>query len=812
MTAAIFSLLVAALVAPFVVGPLRGAAGWVIATLPAVLFAWFAAHIPAVSHGELAVEARPWVEAIGVELAFRLDGLSLLFSLLILGIGTLISIYAGSYLHGHPRLGRFYGFFLLFMAAMLGLVLADDIFALFVFWELTSFSSYLLIGFEHNEEDNRSAARKALVVTGAGGLALLGGIIVLTTVTGTSRLSEIVTLGDTVRSSGVYGWILALVLVGAFTKSAQVPFHFWLPAAMAGPTPVSAYLHSATMVKAGVFLLARLSPTLGGTEAWTNSLIGAGGATMLLSAWACFAVTDLKQILAYTTTMALGLFVVLLGMGDGAAVEACGFYLVVHALYKAGLFMTAGAVDHETGTRELSQLSGLRRSMPITAAGVALAAVSMAGIPPFIGFVGKEMTYEAALHFETSGLVVLALMVLSNVALIGIALVLFVDPFLGPPGHPPKHPHEAPFAMWVGPVLLGVTGLLLGPLTPWLSHALIGPLTTAVAGPHHSHAALWHGFTPALGLSVATVALGAGLFAIRHYARGSGFVRALGHTFVRAPGDIFERALLGLHQVAERVTAAVHSGRLRVYLEVSLGVVALAAGLAFTQRVQLDVDWAMLAEVRVHEWLLIILLIASSYVAAQAKTPILAVLALGISGYCVALIYLLFGAPDLGMTQFSIETLTVILVALILVNLPDSGLTVQSRAARTTAFIVASLTGVVMAGLTLAILSVPLNPEIATYYAEKSYVVAHGHNIVNVILVDFRGFDTWGEITVLTVAGIGVYSLLRRQEQRTETGIPADEAEAVVTQAKIVEPADLHVPAGTERPDGPAGTDGGPSK
>lgn len=795
MTTAIFAILAAAVVAPFIVRRLGAAAGWIIGALPAALFVSFAAKVPAVRNGELATESRPWVEPIGVDFAFRLDGLSLLFALLILGIGTFIAIYAGSYLHGHRRIGRFFGFFLLFMAAMLGLVLADDVFVLFVFWELTSFSSYLLIGFEHDDEDNRAAARKALIVTGAGGLALLGGIILLTSVTGTSRLSELLVLGDSVRVHDAYGWILGLILLGAFTKSAQVPFHFWLPAAMAGPTPVSAYLHSATMVKAGVFLLARLSPLLSGTEAWTYSLVAAGGSTMLFSAWACFAVTDLKQILAYTTTMALGLFVLMLGVGDGASIEACGFYLVVHALYKAGLFMAVGGIDHETGTRELSRLSGLYRAMPWTAAGVAFGTASMAGLPPFVGFVGKEATYEAALHNGTTGLIVLTLMVLANVALIATALTLFADPFLGRRGNLPKPPHEAPLALWVGPVLLGVTGLALGPLTPWLAHELIGPMTTAVAGPHASHAALWHGLTPTLGLSAMTVALGFGLFLLRTRARTCGPVRALAQSFVRAPGEIFEGTLLVMHRVAERITATIHSGRLKKYLEISLGVLGLAAGLAFTQRVDLDIDFNAVADVHIYEWLLVILLIASSYAAAVARTPLRAVLALGISGYCVALIYLLFGAPDLGMTQFSVETLTVILVALVLVHLPPSQLTVQGTAARTTAFIVSGLVGVVMAGLTLAILSVPLNPEIASFYADKSYVAAHGHNVVNVILVDFRGYDTWGEITVLTVAGIGVYSLLRRQKQRTETGLPEHEAQTIAHQ---VEATDESRPEGAE--------------
>ena len=784
MTAAVFGLLLAAAVTPFFIGRLGAATGWVAGLLPAALFAYFARLVPKVSHGDIPVEVRPWVEPLGVNLAFRLDGLSLLFALMILGIGTLIAIYAGGYLHGHPRLGRFYGFFFLFMASMLGLVLADDVFALFVFWELTSFASFLLIGFEHKSEDNRAAARQALVVTGSGGLALLGGLILLVDVGGTSELSRLIAMGDVILADPRYPWILGLVLIGAFTKSAQVPFHFWLPAAMAGPTPVSAYLHSATMVKAGVFLLARLSPALSGTEAWTICLVAAGGATMVLSAWACFAVSDLKQVLAYTTTMALGLFVLLLGMGDGASIEACGFYLVVHALYKAGLFMAVGCIDHETGTRDLSRLSGLRKAMPLTAAAVGMAAASMAGLPPFLGFVGKEATYEAALHLGTLGWIALALMLLANVALIATAAVLFIGPFFGSPKETPKSPHEGPLTLWLGPVVLGLGALALGPLTPWLGHDLIEPMTQAVYGSHESHPALWHGVTPALGLSVLTVALGLAVFGIRDRVRGGILAKTLGVGFVRRPGLLFERVLLALHQAAERITGFIHTGQLRRYLAVSLAVLALAAAIAFTERVALDVDFATLADVRIHEWILVGLLLASSFWAATSQAPLRAILALGVSGYCVALIYLLFGAPDLGMTQFSIETLTVILVALIFVHLPETAYDLRSRVTRTTGLIISVLMGAVMTGLTLAILSVELPLEISKFYAAESYVTAHGHNIVNVILVDFRGFDTWGEITVLTVAGLGVYSLLRRSAQRTETGLPDEELEASQSEAE----------------------------
>jgi multicomponent Na+:H+ antiporter subunit A len=377
--------------------------GWIAAALPAGLTLYFGSLIGPIAAGQRLVVAYPWVPSLGVILSFQVDGLSLLFALLISGIGTLVMVYSGGYLAGHHQLGRFFAIILAFMAAMLGLVLADNLLLLFAFWELTSLTSYLLIGFEHERPAARAAALQALLVTGAGELAMLAGLILLGQVGGSLELSQLLTRGEAIRADALYPAILLLILAGALTKSAQVPFHFWLPNAMEAPTPVSAYLHSATMVKVGIYLLARLSPVLGGTPSWQLVLTMVGTATMLVGAWLAVRHTDLKRILAYSTLSALGTLVMLLGIGSAYAATAAVAFLFGHALYKGALFLVAGAIDHETGTREVDRLGGLRGAMPITAAAAGLAALSMAGLPPFFGFIGKELSYEAVLGGRPDG-------------------------------------------------------------------------------------------------------------------------------------------------------------------------------------------------------------------------------------------------------------------------------------------------------------------------------------------------------------------------------------------------------------------------
>ena len=456
-----------ALAAPLLHRVLRDRSGYVFAVLPLALCVWFAGRLPTPLERPLD-SATEWIPQLGVSLALRLDGLSATFALLITGIGALVVLYAQGYLRGDAGLGRFYAYLFGFLGAMLGLVLADDLVLLFVFWELTSVCSYLLIGWHHETEAARSGALRALVVTGAGGLALLGGVVLLGIMQERAgvapdriwRISALATAD--LRADALYPAAMVLILLGAFTKSAQFPFHFWLPSAMTAPTPVSAFLHSATMVKAGIYLLARLHPALGGTPLWHYAVTVGGAVTMVVAALGAACQTDLKRILAYSTVSVLGTLVMLLGPGTDECIRAAVILLVAHALYKAALFMVAGNVDHEAGTRDVTAMGGLRRLMPLTATAGCLAALSNAGAPPLFGFLGKELLYTAKFDLARLGHDLVFFAVLANVFLTATALMVAVWPFFGPRKPTPKEPHEAPWPMLVGPVLLAGVGLLVG--------------------------------------------------------------------------------------------------------------------------------------------------------------------------------------------------------------------------------------------------------------------------------------------------------------------------------------------------------------
>ena len=766
MLLAVLSVFAAAAIAPLVVRLSRKASGWVLASVPFSLFVYFVQQTHTISNDGPIRESTAWFPAYDLSLTFYLDGLSLLFALLVTGIGTLIVVYGGGYLKHSDELGRFYVQLLSFMGAMLGLVLADNAIVFFIFFELTSLTSYLLIGFYHNEEDSRVAARKALVVTGAGGLALLAGLILLYQVTGTYEFSEMLSMGDTVTQSPLYLGIFVLVCAGAFTKSAQFPFHFWLPAAMAGPTPVSAYLHSATMVKAGVFILARLHPVLGGTDVWTTTLVVTGGFTMLMTAWLALRYADLKQILAYTTTMVLGLLTMLLGVGTEEAIAAMVTFTLVHALYKGALFMLAGNIDHETGTRDLAELGGLRAAMPITMAGGLAAALSMSGIPPFFGFIGKEITYEAALHGGGWAMPILVASVLANAALVASGLLVGVKPFFGEmKGAFTREPHEAPLSMYLGPCVLGGLGLVIGLYPALVDHSL---LQAAQAGilqePNELHLALWHGVNPALMASLVTFAIGFSVYYFWESIQESRVMAGFGAAFGDAPGNGFERSLYGLARASHSITNALQTGQFRRYLLlIFAGAIVLIGGaLIFESNIAFPAE---IGEFRYYEVALAGLIVLSALAAVRANDRFVAILALSIGGYSVALLYLLFGAPDLAMTQFSVETLTLILLVIVLIHLPniEGGEPVFSRVRDA---VVATGVGAIVTTIAFAALSFPLDRSVSEFMANNSYTEAQGSNIVNVILVDFRGIDTMGEVIVLTMAALGVFVMMRMRRIR----------------------------------------------
>jgi multicomponent Na+:H+ antiporter subunit A len=730
--------------------------GWLVALVPLGLTIGFASLIGPVAGGLPLFASAAWVPSLGVDFAVHIDGLALMFALLISGVGSLVFIYAGAYLAGHPQIFRFYLVLLLFMVSMLGLVLADNLLLLFAFWELTGLTSFLLIGFDHERPAARAAALQALLVTGAGELAMLAGLIMLGVAGGTLQVSELLTRGDVIRADSLYPAILLLVFAGAFTKSAQVPFHFWLPNAMEAPTPVSAYLHSATMVKAGVYLLARLSPVLGGTMAWEVVVPTVGVVTMVVGAWLAIRHTDLKRILAYSTLSALGTLVMLLGMGTAAAITAAMVFLLGHALYKGALFLVAGAIDHATGTRDVEALGGLRRAMPITAVAGGLAALSMIGLPPLFGFIGKELTYEAALA-EQAGIVLVCIAVAVNVLLAVAAGMAGIGPFFGPACALPKHPHEAPIGLWIGAAVLAAIGLLFG-----IGPGLVEPLLSAAVAGVLGRAApvslsLWHGFNLVLVLSVLTLAGAAVAYRIRAVLRRAAVRSDFGPRWGPARG--YDLALAGVDALARRQTSALQNGSLHQYLSWILVSTVGLVGFSLIYRGQHL--WAVRApEVAAYEVGIALLILVAALFAVLSTSRMGAVAALGLVGYGVALIYVMFGAPDLAMTQILIETLTVILFVLVFSFLP--GFTMfSSGPTRARDAVVALAAGALMTTLVLVAAPIRFDPAIPDFYAEQSLPGGHGRNIVNVILVDFRALDTLGEITVFAIAAVGVYALLK---------------------------------------------------
>lgn len=759
MLAAVLSGFGVSIAAPFIYRLAPRRAGWIAALLPLALMLYFASLLPAVASGEALRFSYAWVPSLGINLSFRVDGLSLLFALLITGIGALVMIYAGGYLADDPNLGRMLTLLLIFMASMLGVVTSDNLIGLFVFWELTTVSSYLLIGYKHEYEKARKAALQSVLVTGIGGLALLAGLLLLGQVAGSLEISDILKQGDIIRADPLYGGILALVLLGAFTKSAQVPFHFWLPGAMEAPTPVSSYLHSATMVKAGVFLLARLNPALGGTEAWQLLLTGFGGATMVIGAFLAIQQTDLKRILAYTTVAALGTLVTLIGIGTDDALKAAMVFTLSHALYKGALFQAAGAVDHETGTRDITQLGGLRAAMPIMTIATSLAAISMAGLPPMFGFIAKEVQYKAKLEEP----ILIAAAVLANVLTVASAGLVSLRVFFGKPTETPKHAHEAPLSMWLGPIALAVSSLAIGIFSAPIGNLLIGPATGAVIGKTKEvELLLWAGIEGAAGqalaLSALTIALGAALYAGRRvFGRIAAALAPLG---AWGPESWYQRSVDGMLATAEWQTRRLQNGYLRSYIGLIVTTVLALGGLALiTGQVTIAIpsDWS---DVRPYEVVIALVMLAATGFVIRTRSRLAAIIGLGFVGYSMALVFSLFSAPDLAITQFAIETLSAILFVLVVYRLPRFA-SLSSNVSKIRSAALAIAGGVLMTVLTLVALASPSESRLQNYMAENSMPLANGRNVVNVILVDFRGFDTMGEITVLGLAAIGIFALLK---------------------------------------------------
>jgi multicomponent Na+:H+ antiporter subunit A len=754
-TASLFAPVAGAAFAPLLVRALGHNAAWLLALFLFVPFLIFLGHLDTVAAGTAVSGGFAWSPTLGVDFAWRLDGLSLTFALLISGIGTLIVLYSGGYLKDHPGQGRFHAFILLFSAAMLGVVVSDSLLMLFIYWELTSITSFLLIGFDHERERARRGAYQALIVTGGGGLCLLAGLLLVGQITGAGTLGSVIAASASVAGHPLAAAALVLIILGAFTKSAQFPFHFWLPNAMEAPTPVSAFLHSATMVKAGVYLLMRFHPLFGDFALWQTVLPLFGGVTLVIGAFLALRQTDLKLMLAYTTVASLGLLVMLTGIGHEKAIEAAALYLFAHALFKGALFMIAGVIDHETGTRDITRLGGLGRAMPVTFAAALLAACSMGGIPFFAGFMAKEEIYAALARGGPAMIAAIA----GNAMMFAVGFAIALKVFMGPAIETPRHAHDGPTLLMAGPVILAIKGLVVA-LLPGLLHATISsPMASAIAG-HPvtvTISAVPHLSLPFL-LSLATIGLGVLIlvFLDRVRAAAARLLDIIGW----GPDRGFDQFVTATVRGAWHLTRFLQPGRLEIYLTVVFIVVA--AGLLYPLAAWRELPaWPAWPAMQIHEASFILIAVIGLVAVLSANSRLTAIVALGIQGFAVAVLYLLFGAPDLSFTQFMVETLAVVILALIMTRLRLDATDHRGLGQKLFDGAIAVACGLGFALFLFRAVELPFNAELTRFFAEHSKTVAHGANVVNVIIVDFRGVDTLGEITVVTITGLAILALIR---------------------------------------------------
>ena len=736
----------------------RQAVGGVTFTVTLAAFIGLMTNLPAVLDGEVIQSGINWFPQLGLNITLMLDGLGFFFATLILGIGLLIITYARFYLSRDDNMGEFFTYLLLFQGAMVGIVLSDNVLLLLIFWELTSLSSFLLIGYWKHLPEGRQGARMALTVTGMGGLAMIGGMLILGQIVGSYDLSTILQNRELIQADPLYVPALILILLGAFTKSAQFPFHFWLPHAMAAPTPVSAYLHSATMVKAGIFLMARMWPVLSGTPEWFFIVTTAGLITMVLGAVIALFKHDLKALLAFSTVSHLGLITMLLGTGTAFGAFAAMFHILNHATFKAALFMSAGIIDHETNTRDIRLLGGLRHLMPITFVIATLAALSMAGIPFLNGFLSKEMMLEEMGHTYLFGpeWLVPALATFGSLFSAAYCFRLIGHTFLGPKREAssyPAKPHDPGAGLWLPPAILVVLVVVIG-VAPFLVEDLVYVITSAVVGSAaeapHAHIKLWHGFVPALYMSMIAVAGGLVVLAL---------FKPLSRLWEATPRPeakvIFDDIIAAFVMYARAIIHPLHNGAFTRYgmimaiTVVAAGYHAWATGTlgAITRDVQ-PVGW-----VEVAGW--VMLVIATLGLASLHHNRLLALILIGIVGLMVSVGFVFLSAPDLAMTQITVEVVTIILLLLALNFLPNQTPIESSMLRRVRDVVVASVAGLAAMALSYHyLLRDAIASPISEFHLANSYTGGGGTNVVNVILVDFRGFDTYGEIIVLGIAAL----------------------------------------------------------
>ncbi|MFP3717228.1 Na+/H+ antiporter subunit A [Bacillus safensis] len=789
---AILSPFLLAFVVPFLYKYVRRIhTGWFVLILPILLFTYFIQMLHITSNGRTLFSQAEWIPSLGMNFTVYVDGLSLLFALLITGIGSLVVLYSIFYLSKEKeQLGSFYTYLLMFMTAMLGVVLSDNMVVLYLFWELTSISSFLLIGYWYKRERSRYGATKSLLITVFGGLAMLGGFILIYLITDSFSIREAVNQLQLIMASPYFIPAMILILLGAFTKSAQFPFYIWLPDAMEAPTPVSSYLHSATMVKAGIYLVARFSPIFAISEVWFWTISIVGLVTLFWGSFHAVRQNDLKAILAYSTVSQLGMIMLMLGVGAaaihennpaffGAAVLAAIFHLINHATFKGSLFMAAGIIDHETGTRDIRKLGGLMTIMPITFTITLIGTFSMAGLPPFNGFLSKELFFTSMIRISdisftdvsTWGAIFPALTWLASVFTFIYSMMLLFKTFRGRLNidQLEKKPHEAPIGMLIPPIILAALVVTFFFFPNILAYSVIEPAMAAIipeaieTGSRFSvKIEAWHGFQPELYMTIGVVVLGTiGYLTLSKW-------RPMYNIFKEkwSFNALYDRSLIGLEKGSYRLTNSYMTGFLRDYLVYVFGFMIIVIGgvMFYQQAFSFQTDQA--ASIGTYEVILSLVMVAATIATVFASSRLTAIIALGVMGYTLSLFFVIFRAPDLALTQLIIETISVALFLLCFYHLPKLSLKQKTRRFKMTNFIISLGVGVVVTCLAFASTSQQSLDTISTYFIENSYKLAGGDNIVNVILVDFRGFDTLFEITVLAIAALGIYGLLKTQAKR----------------------------------------------
>ncbi|ANT57825.1 MULTISPECIES: Na+/H+ antiporter subunit A [Bacillus] len=788
---AILSPFLLAFVVPFLFKYVRRIhTGWFVLILPILLFTYFIQMLQITSNGRTLFSQAEWIPSLGMNFTVYVDGLSLLFALLITGIGALVVLYSIFYLSKEKeQLGSFYTYLLMFMTAMLGVVLSDNMVVLYLFWELTSISSFLLIGYWYKRERSRYGATKSLLITVFGGLAMLGGFILIYLITDSFSIREAVNQLQLIMASPYFIPAMVLILLGAFTKSAQFPFYIWLPDAMEAPTPVSSYLHSATMVKAGIYLVARFSPIFAISEVWFWTISIVGLITLFWGSFHAVRQNDLKAILAFSTVSQLGMIMLMLGVGAaaihennpaffGAAVLAAIFHLINHATFKGSLFMAAGIIDHETGTRDIRKLGGLMTIMPITFTITLIGTFSMAGLPPFNGFLSKELFFTSMIRISdisftdvsTWGAVFPAIAWLASVFTFIYSMMIVFKTFRGRLNvdQLEKKPHEAPIGMLIPPIILASLVVTFFFFPNILAYSVIEPAMQAIipeAIQTGSRFAVkieaWHGFKPELYMTIGVVALGTiGYLTLSKW-------RPMYNIFKEkwSFNALYDRSLIGVEKGSYRLTNSYMTGFLRDYLVYVFGFMIIVLGSVMFYKQAFSFQTEHAASIGTYEVILSLVMVAATVTTVFARSRLTAIIALGVMGYTLSLFFVIFRAPDLALTQLIIETISVALFLLCFYHLPKLSLKQKTRRFKLTNLIISLGVGVVVTCLAFASTSQQSLDTISTYFIENSYKLAGGDNIVNVILVDFRGFDTLFEITVLAIAALGIYGLLKVKTQ-----------------------------------------------